>query len=125
MHQAPGTCLQGRLWPQSWEEQPRDSFKNSGRPGRKGFAFLTPMAQTAQTQHPIVESSPPSDTGPRLCLRSTLGQGRAQETHSSHFPRDVAPSILCRETEWGAQGVVQRELGGVQSLALPLPLQQG
>lgn len=43
-HQAPGTRWQQRgPWPQSWEEQSRDSFKNSGRPGRKGFAFSPPQ----------------------------------------------------------------------------------
>lgn len=59
---------------------------------------------TAQTQHPAAESAPSSDMGSVLCLGSTLGHGRAQEPCSSHFPRDMALPILCRET--GAQGTV-------------------
>lgn len=74
-----------------------------GQAERKGFAFRTPTAQTAQTQHTAVGSSPSSHTEPGPCLGSTLGQGRAQEPHSSRFPRHVASPILCRETEWRAQ----------------------
>lgn len=67
------------------------------------------MAQTAQTQYPTAKSFL-TDAGPGLCLGSTVGHRRAQKPHSGHFPRDVAPSIFCRET--GCMGAVQRELGG-------------
>lgn len=65
---------------------------------QKGVCFLTPMAQTAQTHYPTVKSSPPTDSGPGLCLGSTLEHGRAQKPHSGRFPRDMAPSIFCGET---------------------------
>lgn len=63
---------------------------------------------------------PPSDMGPWLDLKSTVEQGRAQKSHCSHFPRDMLPSILCGETDWRAQGVVPRELGGSTEPGEPL-----
>jgi len=87
---------------------------------QKGVCFLTPMAQTAQTHYPTVKSSPPTDAGPGLCHGSILGHRTAQKPHSGRFPRDMAPSIFCRETVCTAE-LSKESLGEVRSLALPLP----
>lgn len=78
----------------------------TGRPGRKGFAFLTPMVPDSPGSTP--SSGEHSFQRHRICALPQVHTGAQEGTGalSSHFPRDMAFPILCRETEWCAQGTV-------------------
>lgn len=105
VYQAPGTCLQqGGVSAQRPGGTARGQLPEPEGQAERDWHSSPSWPLTAQTQHPAAESAPSSDMGSVLCLRSTLGHGRAQEPCSSHFPRDMALPILCRET--GAQGTV-------------------
>lgn len=99
-----------------------------GQAERKS-TFLSPAPHCQGLDSPGSTSNstelPPSDMGPWLDLKSTLGQGRAQKSHCSHFPRDMLLSVLCRKADWCAQGVVPRELGGSTEPGEPLRESEG